>query len=123
MAFTSAQRTQIRKWLCYPQVDRDTYSHLESTLTTVGADPDAQTEVEAILAKLAAIDPKIDASMTTAGLKRAEDIEWYEGASVASSVAHVGRMYCHRLSVIFNIELGGDAFGDGTCLGGPFQLG
>lgn len=123
MAFSDAQKVQLRKWLGYPQAARDIYSHLESTFTTVGADATVQTEVEAILAKLALVDPKVDASMTTAGLKRAEDIEWYEGTSVVSSVAHVGRMYCQRLSTIFNIELGSDAFASGPGLGGPIVLG
>lgn len=122
MAFTETQKVQLRKWLGYPALHRQVNTWLESAIDVVGGMPESQLEVEAILAKLATVDPSIDDSMTSAGLKRAEDLEWYQGGAVMTGVARVGQMYCQRLSTIFAIPLGDDAFGQAPS-GGPIPLG
>lgn len=126
MAFTNAQKVQIRKWLGYPTLFRLEDVRLESAITVVGNDPDAQAEAEVILAKLntgaTSVETQLEDALGTAGLKRAEDIEWYQpgaGSSAASSGAtaqqasleHQGRILCSRLSQLFGVPLYGDAYG------------
>lgn len=149
MAFTEAQKVQIRKWLGYPSIFRYKDVRLESAITVVGDDPDAQAEAESILARLSggatSVDSQLDDALGTAGLKRAEDIEWYQpgsGSSAASSGAtaqqasleHAGRLLCSRLSQLFGVPLYGDAYGTrgypgdqftgpAHQYGGPFRMG
>ncbi len=125
MAFSEAQRVQLRKWLGYASAHRQINTWLESAFDLVGGYPDSQTEVESILAKLALVDPKVDASMTTAGLKMVGrgKAEWFPNGAVMTSVGNVGRLYCQRLATIFGVEIGDDAFSGGAPMGAPFQVG
>lgn len=126
MAFTNAQKVQIRKWLGYPSIFRYKDVRLESAIEVVGDDPDAQAEVEAVLARLAtgddSVESQLDDALGTAGLKRAEDVEWYQAGSETSAGAngataqqaaleHGGRILCSRLSQLFGVPLYGDAYG------------
>ncbi len=117
MAFTDAQLVQLRKWLGYPQLNRYRDTRLESAFAVVGADVEASAEVVAILAQLVDIDAAVGTSLTTtAGLKRADEVEWYPGskgggtAQVEALTAR-GRTMCSRLSDLFGVPLWGDAWG------------
>lgn len=126
MAFNDAQKVQLRKWLGYPALDRDTFSHVESTFDTIGADAATQTEVETILAALVVIDGQQTSSVATAGMKRAEEIEWYEGQARMDGIASRGRVLVQRLATIFNVRddpARSDPFDDGFRLGRPVYLG
>ncbi len=117
MAFSDAQLVQLRKWLGYPQLNRYRDTRLESAFDVVGADVEASAEVVAILAQIAIIDGAVlTALTTTAGLKRADEVEWYpgsKGGGTAQIEALVGRgrMLCSRLSDLFGVPLWGDAWG------------
>jgi hypothetical protein len=129
MAFTSAQKTAIRKYLGYPQLNRFRDSRLESAIDVVGADVDASAEVVALLIELAAIDAKITASAGsgaststfTGSLKKADEVEWYPlgatsgtgggATATTASFRDQGRVLCSRLSQLFGIPLWGDYFG------------
>lgn len=126
MAFSAAQKVQLRKWLGYPALDRDTFSHVESTFDTIGADAATQTEVEAILAQLVTIDGQQTSATATAGMKRAEEIEWYDGQARMGGIASRGRVLVQRLATIFNVRddpARSDPFGDGTHVSHPVLLG
>ena len=129
MAFTSAQKKDIRKYLGYPQLNRYRDTRLESAIDVVGEDVDASAEVVALLTEIAAIDAKITAgagsgastSTFTGSLKKADEVEWYAlgtssgttgGATpTTASFRDQGRVLCSRLSQLMGIPLWGDYYG------------
>lgn len=131
MAFTEAQKVKIRFYLGFPDVFRYANPRLESALDVVGGRPDTQAEVEKILARLVVIETAIESSLSTAGLKRAEDVEWYQGGAAGTQIEgkrSEGKSYCSRLSILFGIPLQADAFGTGgyqgdNWMGRQFQYG
>jgi len=138
MAFTAAQQVQIRKYLGYPQVFRYRNSRLEDAITVVGADVDSSAEVVSILASIAGVETGLTSALENAGLKRAEDIEWYQSSASGSSEVDTkraeGRRFCARLSQLFGVPLLNDAFGTagyeddgfmgvGHQYGGPIPMG
>lgn len=140
MAFTTAEAVQIRKYLGVPSINRYRDPRLEGAIEVVGADTDAATEVRAILAAITNVETTLTSALSTAGLKRAEDIEWYQassgssGSSVVEAGRSEGRRLCAQLSVLFGVPLVNDAFGTGGYggdwfmgtgfqYGGPIRLG
>ncbi|NUP13761.1 MAG: hypothetical protein HOW73_47600 [Polyangiaceae bacterium] len=116
MAFTTAQKISIRKYLGLPSVHLDQDSRLESAIDLIGTVPEAQTEVEALLTQLTAVQTELTNSLAQAGLKRAEDVEWYQagaGSSVIDQKRAEGRRYCNQLSIIFGVPIVHDYFGEG----------
>lgn len=138
MAFTETQKSQIRLALGYPDTFLDRNSRLEDAIDLVGARPATQAIVDAILVSLAGVSTSLAASLSSAGLKRAEDIEWYAAGSGGSAVItqkrDEGKRFCAQLSIIFGVPIMADMFGTGGYLGdkwmgvahqygGPIQLG
>ncbi len=111
MAFSEAQRVKIRKYLGFPDTFQQNNTRLESAMNVIGSRPDTQAAVEAVLTDLATAETQVAASFTTAGLKRAEDVEWYEGGTEIRSKLGLGRMHAARLSIIMGVPLVGDYFG------------
>jgi hypothetical protein len=116
MAFTDAQKVKIRVYLGVPSINRFRDPRLEGALDVVGADPEAAAEVLAILAKLATVETALDDATSTAGLKRADEVEWYPGKGQTGSAAidaqrNVGRRWCSRLSQLLGVPIVNDAFG------------
>lgn len=114
MAFTEAQKVKIRKYLGYPDTYQQNNTRLESAIVVIGDRADTQAEVVAVLASIAAVETSLGTSLQTAGLKRAEDIEWYQSASgspVIDAKINEGRRFCSQLSMLFGVPLAGDAFG------------
>lgn len=114
MAFTEAQKVKLRVYLGYPDTYQQANTRLESAIDVIGGRAATQTEVESVLASLAAVETSLASSLSSAGLKRAEDVEWYEGSSGSAAIDQKrseGRRYCSRLSIIFGVPLAGDYFG------------
>ncbi len=115
MALSEAQKTQVRKWLCIPDLWRYLDTRFESVIANLSAT--AEAEVVAILAELVTVDAAIGTFLiTTAGLKRADEVEWYPGSKGMGSaqieaLMGRGRMLCSRLSTLTGVPLLGDAFG------------
>lgn len=55
-----------------------------------------ETMVRELLRKIAVVDTQLDAAVSTAGLKRAEDIEWYQSSSGFGGSAQLGALYAQR---------------------------
>jgi hypothetical protein len=116
MPFSSPQQTQIRKWLGFPQLFRFRDPRLESAIEVVGGDADAMAEVATTLAALATLDTEITSSLSTAGIKQADEVHFFEGKSkngtaVTDGQKAQGRMLCNRLSILFGVPIANDAFG------------
>jgi len=108
MAFTVEEREKIRKYLGYPNVYIYANPRLENAIDLVGQSATLVADVQDILADLVKIKLKFGNNIiNTAGLKRAEDIEWYGDSSenVETIVSKVGEMLCGQLSVIFGVPI------------------
>lgn len=115
MAFTEAQKAQVRLALGYPYVYQDRNSRLESAFELLGANAEAQAQAVAILAAIDAVSSALAASLSSAGLKRAEDIEWYESASGSAAIDQKrseGRRHCSQLSILFGVPRIADMFAE-----------
>lgn len=140
MAFTAAQKVKLRLYLGYPSIFRYRDSRLESVLDVVGEDAEAKAEIEALMASILTIETSLTSSLGTAGLKRAEDIEWYQAGSGSSVTPEMsakyaeGKRFINRISLMLGVPLygqyyggsgyPGDAFmGIGHQYGGPLKLG
>jgi hypothetical protein len=137
MAFTEAQKSQIRLALGFPDVHLDNNSRLESAMDLVGERAATKAIVDSLLTQLTTISTSIQSSLSSAGLKRAEDIEWYEGQSGSAALDQKrseGRNVCAQLSIIFGVPIMADMFGTiGNAtdawmspafqIGGPINLG
>jgi len=106
LAFTAAQKHDIRKYLGVSAAYFDLNTQLESMLDTIGADSDAQTIVEAILTELATVDAAVassgSSSATYGALKKVDEVEFYSTADGSGSdtvgALKRGRMLVRRLA-------------------------
>ena len=111
MAFSDAQKTQIRRYLGYPDVYRQANTRLESAIDVVGSPHDTQPRTETDLAALAAIETKLSGSvLSSAGVRKVDEIEFFQNG-ILDITRKEGRRICGRLSVTFGVPLASDVFG------------
>ena len=127
MAFTNAERVKIRQLIGFPSVLLDRNSRLESAMDLIGADVDGAAAARAIMVNAATTDAALLVAQGDAGLKRAEDLEWYQSEEFRS-LSSEGRRYCSQLSMLFGVPLVGDYYGTGgyrgdDWAGSSFQYG
>lgn len=77
MALDASQKAKIRRYLGYPDVANEPFYLLEDHMSGLSAE--GEVEVESILASLASLDAQRTANLTYANLKRAEEVEFYDG--------------------------------------------
>jgi hypothetical protein len=127
MAFTEAQRVKIRAYLGYPDVYRQYNPRLESAFDVIGGRSDTQTYVENLLTKLDALDLSLTNLLALAGLRRAEEVEWYQAMSANGNSAPMeaacaqGRRLVGRLSTAFGVPVYSDYFGKGGYPGDAYM--
>lgn len=126
MAFTEPQRVQIRLMLGYPDVFRSYNPRLEGVFDVIGSRPDTQAAVVDLLTKIAALDLQLGTILSLAGLKRAEDVEWYQALNTKMSapmqaVATLGRIYIGRMSALMGVPIYSDFFGTGGYAGDNYM--
>lgn len=134
MAFTTAQKIKIRKYLGYPQVFEGDNYRLEGALTVIGADADKQAYVVGLLDELDTLDAAIAAegssSASYGAIKRADEVEFYEPSADSSAVDTMRRasMVAGRLSQALGVPIAHRYFGsrgyvDEAWRGDEFQVG
>lgn len=131
MAFNEAQKISIRRYLGYPLGFYDLNTRLESMIDKVGSSAAEQAAVETILAELVTVDAALassgSSSTTTGGLKKLDEIEWYDVTTetVASTVDALtrGKMLVERLRQCFAVPLAGRYFGTAAPTNGEMLLG
>lgn len=116
MAFTTAEAQAIRQYLGVPTLNRYKDPRLENAIIIAGDNVDSAAAVRVILAALVVVQTAFDAAFDTAGIKRADEVEWYEGSDKAGTAevnaqARRGRMQCSRLSQLLGMPLVGDYWG------------
>jgi hypothetical protein len=131
MAFSAAQKISIRRYLGYPLGFYDLNTRLESMMDKVGGSVDEQAAVVTILAELVTVDAALassgSTSTSTGGIKKLDEIEFYDVTTetVSASVdAHTrGKMLIERLRQCFGVELGGRYFGTSAPINSEMLLG
>ncbi len=139
MAFTDAQKRDIRKYLGVPFGFYTFTSRLESMMNLVGDNATDKAEIDGWLTELAALDAAIataasgSASSATYGaLKKADEVEFYSpkdsvGAVTTSiSATERGRTLIARLARAFGVSDClpiCDYFSRASSAGAPIQLG
>ena len=115
MAFTDAQKDDIRGYLGYALGYYQYNTPLESMMDKVGASASEQAKVETILTELASIDAVLatagSSAAATGMIKQVDEIQFYNAAESAGYIApgavQRGRMLVKRLAVAL-----GDRDGD-----------
>lgn len=124
MAFTDAQKRDIRKYLGVPMGFYDKNTRLESMMDLVGANSTDQDEIDAWLVRLAEIDVELvtasaATSVTYGALKQVDEIEFHkpdgDGSTGSISIVEQGRALIDRIARAFGV---GDALPAGDYFGG-----
>lgn len=126
MAFTEAERVRIRGYLGFPDVYRSENHRLESALDVIGSRVDVEAAVRVILADLttaetalATASSTVSSSAGTGGLKKVDEVEFYQATTSTSTTTSSGvleakrrcRMLASRLSITIGVPMVGDYFG------------
>ena len=120
MAFTDDQKTQIRRYLGFPDVFRASNTRLESAMDVIGGRSEVQSMIESDLAAITAIEAKLTDSLSSAGIKKVDEIEFFE-AGQRKAIREEGRRLCGRLSITMGVPLVADAFGERGYMGDGFM--
>lgn len=132
MAFTEDQKVDIRFFLGYPDVYRQSNPRLENAIDIMGSRPATQTKVEMLLARLNAIygiNPNdagsIDGAVAVLGISKVVDafgetIEYGSSASakngsgasaLLNDLFQYGRTLVGALSSFFGVPIASNVFG------------
>lgn len=126
MAFTGAERVQIRMYTGWGNRFTQYDDALERAMETLGNDPDAQALVQSLLTELTRIDTAITAAESR--------LKASEVGSIALNPLEVdqlrgrGRQFAARLCRAIGVEARGDAFDPSLptsreTIGGPMGMG
>lgn len=104
MALTSAQKTKILRILCYPigAIDPNSMDYNKGVADRLDyIAGDGQAEVEDLLEKIEAADDKIASAVNQEGVKRIDDIEFFEDRSM--NLQSAKRRYVEELSNLTSV--------------------
>lgn len=133
MAFTAAQKKDIRKYLGVPFGFYDLTTRLESMMDLVGAEATDSAEIIGWLTELTNIDASLVASASGASysygaLKKVDEVEFHptdgDSSSKVGSVDR-GRMLIQRLARALGVSDVlplGDYFAAGRAMSGPMNF-
>lgn len=105
MALDATQKASIRRYLGYPDPSVNTLQRfsLEGNMDEVSAE--GEVEIEAILTRLGAIETKYTSVRAYAGLKRAEDVEFYGGGEALVTLGDEGNSLVDQLARILGVDV------------------
>ena len=116
MAFTDAQKVDIRRYIGAPDAYRQDNTRLESSIIEAGDGAESEAVVVGYLAEITAINARlIGVVRSSGGIKQVDEVEFFgdKGGSSAGLDATIaeGRMWASRLSQFLGTPLIGDFFG------------
>jgi hypothetical protein len=112
------EKSQIRLYLGYPDLFRYKDTRLESTLDALS--DEAETLVRGALASLVIVEALLLKNLSTAGLKRVDDV-WFDAAgAMLTQQRKAGRTYVSRISITLGVNIYSDVFGTQGYLGDSF---
>lgn len=110
-------------YLGYPSFFRYVHYRLEGAFSAIDNDADVQTLLTTALTNIIAIENTINTiSLSVAGLKRVDDVEYYKNSQLMES-RKLGRMWVSRLSILTGVPIYSDIFGENGYLGDKFSDG
>lgn len=108
MPLSSAQVATIRRLLGYGDRNRDSYWLLDSVCASI--EETTVTEITGLLTRIAAVEAAQTTGLSRAGLKRAEDVEFYQSADATSSYDDLGDRLVRQIASLLNIDVRQSAF-------------
>ena len=100
MALTAQQKATIRRLLGYRDRGVGTVSELESAMDALSAE--GEVEVEGLLDRIADAEAQVDVVLSRGGIKRAEDIEFFQGAAFTDSQTYLNYLL-NQLASMFGV--------------------
>jgi hypothetical protein len=100
MALTDAQKAAVRRYLGYPDINRQAHSEIESALDVLSVE--GEELVATLLSSLASIESKLTASWSRAGVERVEDV-WFSATGGVDGLRAEGRRLAADLGNIFGL--------------------
>jgi len=116
VALTATQKASVRRYLGYPDVNREPHHNLEGALVALSAEGEAI--VIDILAKLATLDTRLESRQATQGIKRAEEVEFFETAGL-TGLWMEGRRLVEQLAALLDVQIRRQIYGPGGGTAGP----
>lgn len=112
MALTAQQQAQIRQYLGYPDLFRYKNTRLEGAING-NLSAEAEALIDGHLTTLAAIDTALTtgAGFTTAGIKKADEVEFFGAMTTISALKNLGRTVAGRISTALGVPIYADYFG------------
>ncbi len=119
----NSQKSAVRMALGHSDLFRLADTRLESILSSDSLSDEAEALIVTQLNSLAQVEAFIlGNSISTAGIKRIDVIELYQGRS-SSEIRGYGRMYVGRISTILGCPVVRDIFASGGYCGNVLRLG
>jgi len=120
---SAEQKGKIRLYLGYPNLYRYKNTRLESALEG-SVDADAEAVIVGLLAKIDQVEEQLlNLTLTTAGVRRVDEIWFFENNQQAKSLGALGRTYIGRISIILGTPIYSDYYGAQGYLGDRFSEG
>jgi len=101
MALTDDQKSKIRHYLGYPDVNRRQHTHLESAFDALSAE--GETRIGEMLVRLAALDTDLDGSWDRQKVIKAEEVT-LAGFDEVRALRSEGVRICHQLGNVMDVE-------------------
>lgn len=114
MALTDTQKASVRRFLGYPDVNRELSLELEGAMTALSAEGEAV--VIELLDQLAELDATLRSSWTRQKVKRAEEVELW-GADEIKALRQEGSRLANELAAVLDVDIRRNVFGGGARTG------
>lgn len=119
MALTDDQKASVRRYLGYPDVNRELHHDLEGAMVAIS--DEGVTQVAAVLTRLDTIETTLESSWTRQKVLRAEEITLAGDGEIRALRAE-GRRLTHQLAAVLDVQPRRDMFGGGSS-GGVMRRG
>jgi hypothetical protein len=100
MALTDDQKSKIRHYLGYPDVNRRQHTHLESAFDALSTE--GETRIAEILVRLAALDTDLDGSWDRQKVSKAEEVT-LAGFDEVRALRSEGTRICYQLGGVLDV--------------------
>lgn len=107
MPFSAAENITLRRLLGYADRRRESAWSFDSVLLSIGED--TVEEIRSLLERVATVETQIASQASRAGLKRAEDVEWFPHAARAE-LHEEGHRLLSQIAALLAIPIRQSAF-------------
>lgn len=102
MALTDTEKSQIRRWLGYPDINRLHHPGLEGAMLAVSTE--GEVIIREILAELTVINTQIAADRTKSQVTRVEDV-YFSGSDGLESLREDARRLVCDLAALLDVQV------------------